>query len=69
MNSEMLPGFDITTHPDDAAFRASLERMEIESSLATSKQDISRTSGEMERNSPLFGGSDASDQPSLFTQF
>ncbi len=68
-NSPALPGMEgAVAEQEAAAHKTETQRQEAEASLATPKDDISRATGEMERNSPLFRDSEASGQGGLFNQ-
>jgi len=69
VESLALPGMgdDIQRQKESAAeTKAELERQDVERSLTTAKGDVSKAAGEMERHSPLFFGSDANEQGTLF---
>ena len=69
VESLALPGMggDIEQQSESAAAtRAELQRGDVERSLATAKGDVSKAAGEMERHSPLFFGSEANEQGTLF---
>ena len=69
VESLALPGMggDIEKQNESAAeTRAELQRENVERSLTTAKGDVSNAAGEMERNSPLFFGTSASGQDTLF---
>lgn len=69
VESHTLPGMesDLDAQRASAAeVRGEHEREAVEHSLRSAKGDVSKAAGEMERHSPLFFGSDASEQGTLF---
>lgn len=66
-DSLALPGMENVDQERGAA-RAAAEGEQLTQDLNAPKADISRQSGEMERESPLFRGSDASGMGDLFDQ-